>query len=185
MKRLSNSLKKMLAGLAYQDAGDYLSLREKTKALGIEATGQANPPSNPAATKRSAKRHIALISDGRNAEASLNYVIDTSKRQQAAIDLLIPAESDHEAITSLERKIRENGIAYRCISLGDQSVDGIMKHIDQQTNLLYLVAKSVDYLAQQVLETMAAKPSKRMPVPLVLIEARPAQTAQELAQSAA
>jgi hypothetical protein len=185
MQRLSDSLKQMLAGLAYQDAGDYLSLREKTKTLGIEANGHVNPPSSQTSTARSTKRHIALISDGQNAEATLNYAIDTSKRQQAAIDLLIPGGSDKTAINSLEEKIRKNGIAYRCIPLAGQEVDSVMKHIDQQTNLLYLIAMSGDPLAQRLLEAMSKESGKRMPVPIVLIEARPAQTTQALKQTAA
>jgi hypothetical protein len=185
MQRLSDSLKKILAGLAYQDAGDYLSLREKTKVLGIEAKVPANPSPVMTSTSRSGKRHIALISDGQNAEATLNYAIDTSKRQQAAIDLLIPAESDKEAIASLEQKIRDNGIAYCCIPLADPTLDSLMKHIDQQTNLLYLTAMSGDPLAQQLLEAMSTAPGRRMPVPIVLIEARPVQATQTLKQTAA
>jgi hypothetical protein len=185
MQRLSDSLKKMLAGLAFQDAGDYLSLREKTKALGIEAKVSANTSAETISATPSTRRHIALISDGQNAEATLNYAIDTSKRQQAAVDLLIPGGSDKTAITSLEEKLRKNSIAYRCIPLAGQEVDSVMKHIDQQTNLLYLIAMSGDPLAQQLLEAMSTRPGKRMQVPIVLIEARPVQATQPLKQTAA
>ena len=34
MKRLSDGLKKMLAGLAHQDAGEFLSMSEKMNVLG-------------------------------------------------------------------------------------------------------------------------------------------------------
>ncbi len=185
MKPLTNSLRKMLAGLACQDAGEYLSRSEKAKIVGTDSAAKVSPRVERIPTARPNNQRIALISNGRSAMTALGYIIETGKRQQAEIDLLIHNSQEQEANTALQQHIEVNGVKCHSIALGKEPVEGVLNHIDSQTNLLFLVAVSGDDFTQQIVDAVSVKRGRRIPVPLVLIEAHPAKTTEQRQQSAA
>jgi hypothetical protein len=171
MKKLSDNLKQMLAGLAYQDAGEFLTQREKMKALGYATERQERPSASLEGVRKiPATRRIALISNGRGLGAPLTYVLDACQRQDAEVDLLIHGTTDAENISALERRIKEAGLMCHRIQLGTQPLDGVLSYVRNHPALTFMVAMPDDDVAKSLLEEVIPGKGGRMPVPLVLIE---------------
>jgi len=169
MKKLGKDLKRMLAGLAYQDASEFSSMRDKMKVLGnTPLTRDQQPP----ATFRAAERCIAIISDGRGLGTPLSYAIDAGIRQHASIDLLVHGPADAEGVAEQENRIRAAGLGCRCIQLGPVTADNIAGYIRSHASLIFLVAMPDDAAARILMEEVIPRRDSRIPVPLVLIEDR-------------
>jgi hypothetical protein len=174
MKRLSKELKRMLTGLAYQDAGDYLSTPNKSRLLGYADEKPASASiQRPAEAARPALRRIALVSDGRGEGAPLDYAIEAALRQQAQIDLLLHDCVDERRISTFERRLQQVDVPYRCVRLAEPIVDDLVNYIALQTSLIFLVAMPDDESARTLVEEVIPKRAKCISVPLVLIEAHP------------
>ncbi len=169
MTKLSDSLKQILSGLAYQDAGDYLPMRDKMKVLGQDTESRLKPSvTKPSETRKPASRRIALISDGRGLGAPLDYVIDACSRQSAKIDLLIHGAVDTASISALENQIRLAGLEHHRIQLGVDAVEGIVNYICNHHSLIFVVAMPDDGAAKTLVEEVIPKRGGRIPVPWCL-----------------
>jgi hypothetical protein len=185
MAKLSDDLKRMLAGLAHQDAGEFLSMHDKMKVLGYGPETREKPlaAAPRKLVKRAATRRIALISDGRGVGAPLDYAIDACLRQDAQIDLLVHGAIDTESISALEKQVQQAGLDCQTIQLGVHVVDDIVEYIFDHPSLIFLVAMPDDAAARVIIEEVIPKRGGRIPVPLVLIEGQSA--ARSSKQSAA
>lgn len=170
MKKLSNDLKKILTGLAYQDAGEFLSMHEKMKVLGYGPETRKEPLAAPRKVVRPATKRIALISDGRGLGAPLDYAIDACLRQDARIDLLVHGAMDTEGISALEKQVQKAGLDCQRIKLGVNAVEDIVDYICNHPSLIFLVAMPDDAAARVLIEEVIPQRGGRIPVPLVLIE---------------
>ncbi|MES9885009.1 MAG: hypothetical protein ABW185_29550 [Sedimenticola sp.] len=174
MAKLSDSLKQILSGLAYQDVEDYLSMHEKMKVLG-QGTESGPKPSvtKPIQIRKPATHRIALISDGRGLGAPLDYVIDACSLQSAKIDLLIHGAVDTASIAALEKQIAMAGLQHHRIQLGVNAVEDIVNYICNHSALIFMVAMPDDVTAKTLVEEVIPQRGGRISVPLVLIEDRP------------
>ena len=176
MTKLSEDLKRMLTGLAYQDAGDFLSIREKMKVLGSGSENRGKltiPPrilETQIARTGAALRRIAFISNGRGIDAPLNYAIDACLRQKAQMDLLIYGSAASENTSALEKKIKNSGVIYQRIQLEVTVVNSIVNYIDKHPSLLYLIAMPDDDVARVLVEDILPLRRRRIQIPVVLIE---------------
>ena len=176
MTKLSEDLKKMLTGLAYQDSGDFLSIREKMKVLGndSENPGKPNTPAHTLETRiggtRAATKHIAFISNGSGLGAPLDYAIDACLRQNAQIDLLILGSAGSENTSALEKKLKNSGVSYQRIQLEVTAVNSIINYIAKHPSLLYLIAMPDDDVARVLIEEVLPGRRRRIQIPVVLIE---------------
>lgn len=184
MAKLSEDLKRMLTGLAYQDAGDFLSRSEKIKVLdnGADYREKQKPILRKIETRPATKR-IAFISNGRGLGAPLDYAIEACLRQSAQIDLLIHGTADSENASALEKKIKNSAIGYQQIQLKVNAVDSIVDYIASHPSLLYLIAMPDDDVARVFIEEILPRRKRRIQFPIVLIEDR--RTSQFYKQSAA
>ena len=171
MKKLSTDLKRMLTGLAHQDASEFSSFRDKIQVLGYGSeTRERQPTPPPQVARRPRSRRIALISDGRGRGAPLSYVIEAGLRQDAQIDLLVHGAADTESISALENQIREAGLDGRCIRLDENAAAHIAGYLRNHPSLIFLVAMPDDSAARVLIEEVRPQRGNRIPVPLVLIE---------------
>ena len=181
MAKLSEDLKRILTGLAYQDAGDFLSIREKMKVLGnaSENRGKPDTPARMLETRiaearivgtGAATKRIAFISNGRGLDAPLDYAIDACLRQNAQIDLLIYGAADGKNTSALEKKIKNSGVSYQRIQLEVTAVNSIINYIAKHPSLLYLIAMPDDDVARVLLEEVLPGRRRRIQIPVVLIE---------------
>ncbi len=184
MKGLSDALKKMLAGLAHQDAGEFLSAHEKMEILGYGPETREKPSEvSRKMVKRPVTKRIALITDGRGLGAPLDYAIDACLRQDAQIDLLVHGAVDTKSISLLEKQVKQAGLDCQHIRLGVNVIDDIVEYIYSQPSLIFLVAMPDDTAARTLIEEVIPRHGGRVPVPLVLIEEKP--VAPSVRQSAA
>ena len=184
MKGLSDTLKKMLAGLAHQDASEFLSTHEKMEILGYGPETRKNPSEvSQKMVKRPVTKRIALITDGRGLGAPLDYAIDACLRQDAQIDLLVHGAVDTKSISLLEKQVKQAGLDCQHIRLGVNVIDDIVEYIYSQPSLIFLVAMPDDTAARILIEEVIPRHGGRVPVPLVLIEEKPVATS--VRQSAA
>ena len=171
MTKLSEDMKQMLTGLAYQDAGDFLSIREKMEVLDNSAESRRKPGTAPRMLEtRAATKRIAFISNGRGLDAPLDYAIDACLRQNAQIDLLIHGTADSENTLALEKKIKNSGVSYQRIQLEITAVSSITDYIAKHPSLLYLIAMPDDDVARVLIEEVLPSRRRRIQIPVVLIE---------------
>lgn len=185
MPNLSEDLKRMLSGLAYQDAGDFLSRSEKMKILNGRSEDQKTDSRTKSvatlqkdktakvetlhATNKVTPRHIAFISNGDGINAPLDYAIESSLRQNAQIDLLIHGNTELDKVVTLEKKISDAGVHYQKIQLGENAVKSIVDYVVKQPSLIYIITTPVDTVAKALIEAESAK-RNRIHVPFVLIK---------------
>ena len=173
MKRLSKDIKRMLAALGHQHAGDYLSPRQKAGIVGYaESESVATAPASKVIPVPAARR-VALLTDGRGEGAPLDYVIETCSRQGASVDLLVHGVVDTGHLDSLEKRLANAGISYRSSMLDLDAVAGISDYLKKHSSLLFLVAMPHDPLARRLAEELVPAREVCMPVPLVMIEDQP------------
>jgi len=185
MAKLSEDLKRMLTGLAYQNAGDFLSRTEKMKVLdgGLKKSQvdtQVNTQVKSTVTLQKVKtcnvetmaavKHIALINNGEGINASLDYAIESSLRQNAQIDLLIHGATDLDKVAALEKKIQDAGVYSQKIQIEGNKVDSIIDYVAKQPSLIFIIATPDDAVAKALIEEVSAKRSNRVHVPFVLIK---------------
>jgi hypothetical protein len=183
MIKLSDDLKRILSGLASQDAGEFLSMHEKMKVLGIGSETRLKPSAPPLnLVKKPATYRIAFVSDGRGVGAPLDYAIGACLRQGAKIDLLIHGTTDAASVSALESQVRAAGLDCHHIQLGMEPVEDIIDYISNHPSLIFLVALQDDDAAKVLIEVTPMR-GGRIRVPLVLIEDR--SSTRPVEQSAA
>ena len=104
MKKLTDDIKRVLAALGNQHAGEYMMPRDKADIVGY-ARSSANQTVKrlPRATG-SASRRVAFLTDGRGEGAPLDYVIELCGRQQASVDLLVHGVVDTKRVDNLKKR---------------------------------------------------------------------------------
>ncbi len=181
MAKLSEDLKRILTGLAYQDAGDFLSTSEKIKFLGKDSGNSAKVASTAAKTESkitethkieaaTTTKHIAFISNGSGLDAPLDYAIDTCLRQNAHIDLLIHGDTALKNITALENKIKQAGLACRKMRFKNSTIDNIVEYISQHPSLIFMISMPDDAVTRVLIEEILPQQKSGIQIPLVLID---------------
>ncbi len=171
MTKLSDEIKRALSALAYQDAGEHLTTRDKIELLGdgsesqITAESEKRSVSNPAASNK----RIALLIDGSNSESAVTYAIETATRLEVKIDLLTHSVTDDEIYKELDQRISDAGILSRRIPLANEKYDGILSYLNTTPALIFLIASVNDTIAKTLAEEVIPKQISIVPVPLVLI----------------
>ena len=178
MKKLTEDLKRMLDGLASQDAGDYLSMDEKLQRIGRHAgfdIRHAEPSTVPQSTV--VNRRIAVVINKGSADAAFNHALQACQRLDAKLDLLLLGPVSRERLTQLEAAIRCAGVAFQAVYMNGPVAQGVADYTKRHISLIYLVAAEDDPdIAGMVEEVLPARRGY-LPVPLVLIGDRPAKHA--------
>lgn len=170
-EKLSKELKRILTGLAYQDADEFLSMRDKMNTLGHGSVTDKKPlQASRKVAKSSVNKTIALLSDGTGIGAPLDYAIDAGLRQEARIDLLVHGAVDIEQISALEKRVAQTGLECKRIQLSVNVIDSIVEYICNHPSLIFVVAVSDDHVAKTLIEEVIPQRGGRVSVPLVLIE---------------
>jgi hypothetical protein len=171
MFKLNDDLKRILTGLAYQDAGEFLTTQDKIKLLGVSPQGSNAAPSTSLKMVKGPVTHrIALISDGRGHGAPLDYAIETCSRLEGKIDLLIHGTKEITVITALEERIRSAGLQCLTIQLGANPVDEITQYIHNQPAIASIIAMPDDITAKPIMDQIILGRGGTLPVPMALID---------------
>ncbi len=167
MKRLSKELKQMLNALAHQDAGEFLTMRDKLNILDVKGTVGSEGASHEASSARI--RRIAMLSDGGDSSKALHYALNACKRQQASLDLVLHGAAARQA-GEIRSLLHGHDIASEVVLLGEQSVKALSEYLHSRRNLSSLVASTGDPLALELTEEVLPRRGGRMHLPLVLID---------------
>lgn len=184
MKKLGRDLKRMLNALAHQDAGEFLSRQDKMRQLGHtrENRRKQSETRRPALSKSVTKR-IALITDGSDFSAPIEYAIDACQRQHAVLDLLYHDAIDKRTIPALERQIRQAGVECKVIKIVANVIDEIIDLLCSRSSLVCVVSSPEDSTVKILMQEMMSRRRIHFPIPLVLIGDR--KTTRKYKQSAA
>lgn len=184
MKKLSKDIKRALAALAHQDAGDFLSMNEKMEVIGYGNESGEKPLRSPQLVSSSfVKKRIAVICDGSDLNFPIGYTIDACKRQNADIDLLLHGEFDRSGISVIESHICEAGIQSQRVHLGDNAINKIIEYISQNPSLIFMTGTPDNSIARELMEEVIPSAEQHISVPLVLIDEK--KTIETAKQSAA
>jgi hypothetical protein len=177
MKKLTDDLKRMLDGLACQDAGDYLSLDEKLRQIDRSSQVDAATTADAAGPRAYAThRLIAVVINKGSTQAAFEHALQACQRLGAHLDLLLGGPASRERVAQLEAAMQRAGVTFRSINLSGSVAKAIADYAGQHYSLLYIVAALDDPdLAEMIEETLPAR-RKHLPVPLVLVGNKPSQT---------
>jgi hypothetical protein len=171
MTKLSDEIKRALSALAYQDAGEFLTTRDKIELLGDSTESQiiAEPAKRSATNPALSNKRIALLTDGSNSEAAFTYAIETAIRLEVKIDLLTHSVMHDETHKELDQRISDVGIFSRRVPLVNEKYDGILSYLNANPALIFLIASVNDTIAKTLAEEVFPNQLCKVPVPLVLI----------------
>lgn len=175
MKKLTDDIKRVLAALGNQHAGEFLTPREKAGIVGYARSPAKQTVEKLPRAISSATRRVAFLTDGRGEGAPLDYVIELCDRQQASVDLLVHGVVDTKRVELLKKRLGRAGIAHRSSSLGIDTVTGLDDYISQHQSLIFLVAMPDDLLARRLTEELIPSRELHLRVPLVMIEDQPSK----------
>lgn len=178
MKKLTEDLKRMLDGLASQDAGDYLSMDEKLRRIGRDAGFDVHHAGQPAVPQTTgASRRIAVVINKGSTDAAFSHALQACQRLDAHLDLLLPGPVSRERVAHLETAIRAAGVAFQSVYISGPVARGVADYTKQHFSLIYLVAAVDDPDIAEMVEQV--QPARRgyLPVPLVLIGDKPPKRA--------
>jgi hypothetical protein len=170
MKKLTEELKRMLDGLACQDAGDYLPMDEKLRRIGRQAGYDVHQAEQPAVPQPSGTtRRIAVVINKGSTEAAFSHALQACQRLDAHLDLLLLGPVSRERVAQLETAIRRAGVAFQPVYMTGPVTQGVTDYTKQHFSLIYLVAAVDDTDIAEMIEEV--QPARRgyLPVPLVLI----------------
>jgi hypothetical protein len=170
MKKLTEDLKRMLDGLAFQDAGDYLPMNEKLRRVGRQAGFNEHKAEQPAAPQPSGtSRRIAVVINKGSTDAAFSHALQACQRLDAHLDLLLLGPVSRERVAQLETAIRRAGVAFQSVYMTGPVAQGVTVYTKQHFSLIYLVAAVDDPDIAAMIEEV--QPARRgyLPVPLVLI----------------
>jgi hypothetical protein len=178
MKKLTDDLKRMLDGLASQDAGEYLPMDEKLRLVSrhplpdVPVAGQAPAPQPQ---PQVAVRRIAVVINKGSTEAAFDHALQASQRLGTHLDLLLCGPVSRKRVMQLETSARRAGVAFNSVYMSGPVARAIADYTGQYFSLIYVVAPVDDPdMAEMIEETLPAR-RRTLPVPLVLVGNKPSQ----------
>ena len=176
MKKLTEDLKRMLDGLANQDAGEFLPMDAKLQhVIGDSHPEKSVAGQTTAAQPRAATRRIAVVINKGSTEAAFRHALQASQRLETHLDLLLCGPVSRERVQQLEAAARRAGVSFRSIYLSGPVARGVADYTGQYFSLIYVVAPVDDPdMAEMIEETLPAR-RRYLPVPLVLVGNKPSQ----------
>jgi len=176
MKKLTDDLKRMLAGLACQDAGDYRTLEEKLRQIGqSDQTDTPRAANTDAPHTPATPRRVAVVINKGSTQAAFDHALQACQRLGAHLDLLLSGPANRDRVVQLEAAVQRAGVASRAIYLSGPVARGIADYAEQHYSLLYIVAALDDPdLAEMIEEALPAR-RRYLPVPLVLVGNKPSK----------
>lgn len=172
MKRLNDELKRILDGLASQDAGEYLTMDEKLRFVG---EGKQTPPPVPERAPAPPARRIAVVLNKGDTNAALHHALQACQRLGARLDVLVNAPAGHEHMARLKATIQRAGIAFQVVTLSGPMAWSIADYAERSRSLVYLVAAVDDPDVGELVEETLPAHRRNLPVPIVLIGDSPSQ----------
>ena len=188
---LSSALKKMLNGLAYADAGEYLTMTQKSEYLNKVTQTVENPPVSTTVksnkpTETRARRRIALYLGSELPSTMMDYVIYTCSSLDHDLTVLT-FESGRVTSALLEQynqRLEDNEINMEVARLSGEPIKGLARYLRNHPEIAFMACKDSGYLGRSYMN--GAQLKSALPVPVVVVVVNPqaadAQTAKQSEQ---
>ena len=174
MTILTEALKKMLDGLAHQDAGEFLTRSQKTGEFA--QANKISPTQRVVETERApvaeSRRRIALFTGSDLSGDVMEYITQTCIRMQHDLTVLT-FESEHVAqalLAPYRETLDEAGIDIRLVTLGGNTISQLARYLGSHPEISFLACKEAGYLGRSYVTGNQKK--NEMPVPVVVIVER-------------
>lgn len=171
MIKLTEEIKRMLNALASADAGEYLTLRQKTNYLNQKASAdnpiQAAAPM-PAHTTNE-RQQVALYMGSELPADMMHYVVQTCGRLKNGLTVLtFQSDSVARALLSpYADELANAGIAMKTVLLTGDPVSGLARYLRRHPEVAFLACKETGYLGRSFLN--GTQRQDILPVPVVLV----------------
>lgn len=174
MKTLTKALKTMLNALAFEDAGEYLTPRQKTEFLSRGAKIKPAQRLKPAVEKvvTSHKRRVALYMGSELPSEVMDYIIQTCGRLQHDLTVMT-FESDYIArnlLSPYENVLKSAAIDMKLATLTGNSVSQLARYLRGHPEIAFLACKETGYLGRSYLTGTQQK--NALPIPVVVVVTR-------------
>ncbi len=166
MKKLTQEIKRMLNALAYANAGDYLSLRQKARVI----AGSPVPSGKPEAPPPEAVRPQVGLYLGSELPADvMQYVVQTCARLKHGLTVLtFQSESEARALLAPHAAaLAAANIEPRVAVLAGEPPAALAHALRRRPEVAFLVCNESGYFGHGLLKGSQRKDS--MPVPVVLV----------------
>jgi hypothetical protein len=174
MKALTKAVKQMLDALAYEHAGEHLSRKEKTLALGEELETIKNSTGStvfePAKVRTSSNvRRVALYLGSELPSEVMDYVIETCSRLGHELTVLtFQSEiTGRELLYPYQQALETAGVEMKLATLSGDPVSGLARYLRGHPEVAFLACKDSGYLGRSYLKGTQRKDA--LPVPVVVV----------------
>ena len=171
MIKLTTEIKRMLNALAFADAGEGLSLSQKTQILSSKPGAKnAIPASTPAPIQASGERkQVALYMGSELPTDMMHYVVQTCGRLKHGLTVLT-FQSDSAAralLAPYADELAQAGITMKTVLLTGDPVSGLARYLRRHPEVAFLACKETGYLGRSFLN--GTQRQDVLPVPVVLV----------------
>jgi hypothetical protein len=172
MKKLTKTVKKMLDALAYADAGENMTVRDKTQLLNKVPGEIAKAPVRASRARGAAGRNaqrVALYMGSELPPEVMDYVIQTCARLKHELTVLTfgPENAGRALLQPHEEALRAAAIDMKLVSLSGETVTGLNRYLRSHPEIAFLACKDSGYLGRSYL--MGIQQKNALPVPVVVV----------------
>jgi hypothetical protein len=173
--KLTEDIKRVLDALAYANAGDYLSLEQKSRVLAGSrpAAAAADPKPSPGA-----RPQVGLYLGSELPGEAMQYVAQTCARLKYGLTVftfLSEAEAQH-LLTPLRPLLDAAGIELRLIIVAGEPPADLAHALRRHPEVAFLVCNESGYLGHGLLS--GTRRNDGLPVPVVLVAGHETQAAR-------
>ena len=171
MIKLTQEIKRMLNALAFADAGEGLSLSQKTRFLNRNAAADNAIPAGTAAPvqAKNERQQVALYMGSELPADMMHYVVQTCGRLKHGLTVLT-FQTDgaaHALLAPYVDELAAAGITMKTVLLTGDPVSGLARYLRRHPEVAFLACKETGYLGRSFLN--GTQPQDVLPVPVVLV----------------
>lgn len=170
MTKLTNEIKRMLNALAYANAGENLTLRQKSHHLNA-STGAAIAAATPVQVQSASGRRqqVALYMGSELPEDMMQYVLQTCSRLNHGLTVLtFQSESSAQALLNpYTESLAAAGISMNLVQLSGDPVSGLARYLGRHPEVAFLACNETGYLGRSFLN--GTQRQDILPVPVVMV----------------
>ena len=168
MKQLTDDLKRILAGLAFQESGEFLTTDQKLDVLGASRGVQGFAVKE---TSRLVPKRVSVLSNEHGEFRILDQVIDDCRQLHAQLDLLMVNENvNHHKLNTIETTLRCAGIHFQLVALQGQVAEAIAEYIHEHPSVTFLAAEKGNEFIENLVKEVESALGGYLPMPMVYIK---------------
>lgn len=171
MTKLTDNIKRMMNALAFADAGENLTPRQKMLHLSqpgaMEATSLEITPAQP--KKERTRQQVALYMGSELPAEMMSYVIQTCARLKHNLTVLTfqPEHGSSALLSPYAEALASSGIEMQVVTLSGDTVSGLAHYLRRHAEVAFLACNETGYLGHSFLN--GTQRQDILPVPVVLV----------------